>query len=92
MTRTEWNAMTEEPEVLDLLGLLHKAHREHGPKSEEYLAAFQGLWEDRLPSLKPDQVADIMEVAKPHTQCFGGLQTMAWPYDRLMLLRVENGW
>jgi mannose/cellobiose epimerase-like protein (N-acyl-D-glucosamine 2-epimerase family) len=90
MTRKEYEAMcAEKPEML--LEALHRARKEHGPKSEQYLAAFQALWESRIPHLADWEIGNIMETAKPHTNSTGGLETMGWLYDRLMLVSVERG-
>lgn len=89
MTRKEMEAMcAEKPEKL--VAALHLARKEHGPKSEQYLAAFQALWEARIPHLKDFEIGNVMETAKPHTSTTGGLETMGWLCDRLMMVSVER--
>ena len=92
MNRKEMEAMSAEQVKADgLLGKLHQARKEHGPKSEEYLMAFQALWEARISKLNDWEIPDIMETAKPHTNSTNGLETMGWLYDRLMMVSVERG-
>jgi len=84
-------AMCEDTVPEKLVAALHRARKEHGPKSEHYLAAFQALWEDRIPKLRDWEIGNIMETAKPHTNTTAGLETMGWLYDRLMMVSVERG-
>lgn len=69
---------------------LYGALKQFGHKSDEYLAAFRALWESRFEYLKDWEIENIMESAKPHTQATKGLETMAWLYDRLMMLSIER--
>ena len=91
MTRTEMAQMCADAHVPDLLEDLHSARREHGHNSEQYEKAFIALWESRISEMSDWQIKDTMETAKPHTQIKSGLATMAWLYDRLMMVCIERG-